>query len=259
MHLSFTAEKPGVVYLRELADQVRRKSLSRCCMTVGSPFQILSFQIPLVNKGISLNRQWYLFGKVCHLLPWKDCQLSVSKATEEKPNAGVCQPGPAGNASAAAGQSKIAHPTCSHCKQAGCRKSTLNFPQVLLANPSCIQDVCAICLQICDVKVLALFLTNKQCCSSILNVRPYRKRPLFLFSMCIISWVAHHLFSHHKASQNCKICLHQKSVMHCTTDLFSTNRKNSLDGNKRDTPLLQFCSDEKHVLSFVRPYTVAYW
>ena len=123
-HFRFTAEKPGVVYLRELVDQeeVAFQMLLQPKLTF--PDHVPSD--PSVNKGIALDRQWYLYEKVLPYCTEETADQVCPQPKEPKPAAGTHQPGPTSNASGAtaAGQAKCVQPTCSHCKQSGHRRTS---------------------------------------------------------------------------------------------------------------------------------------
>ena len=123
-HFRFSADEPGVVHLRELADheEVSFQMLRRRDFA----FPEGEMPEPTENKGIPLDRQWYLFEKVRPYCPEETADLVCPEPAQPKPTGAAHQPGPAGDATAAtaaAGQAKRARPTCSHCKQPGHRKS----------------------------------------------------------------------------------------------------------------------------------------
>ncbi len=72
-HFHFTAEEPGVVYLRELAheDEVAFQMLREPDFI----FPDSEMPEPTVNKGIPLDRQWYLFEKVRPYCPGETADL----------------------------------------------------------------------------------------------------------------------------------------------------------------------------------------
>ncbi len=139
-HFRFSAEEPGVVHLRQLVDQeeVAFQMLRRRNFT----FTTGELPEPTANKGIPLDRQWYLYEKVRPYCPEETADLVCPEPADPKPAAGAAahQPGPAGDATAtaaAAGQAKRARPTCSHCKQAGHRRSNrgvVTCPQLTEGN-----------------------------------------------------------------------------------------------------------------------------
>jgi len=122
-HFYFSADEPGVVHLRELAD--KEEVTFHMLRQPDFAFPLGEMPEPTANKGIPLDRQWYLYEKVRPYCPEETADLVCPKPAEPKPAAAVHQPDPAGDATAASASrpSKRAKPHCSHCKQTGHRKS----------------------------------------------------------------------------------------------------------------------------------------
>ena len=109
-HLCFTAEKPGVVYLRELAHQEEVAFQMLHQPNFSFPDHVLTD--PSINKGIALDRQWYLYEKVRPYCTEETADQVCPQPKEPKPAVGTHQPIPTGNASGAtaAGQAKCVRP-----------------------------------------------------------------------------------------------------------------------------------------------------
>ena len=89
-HFPFTAKKPGVVYLQELADQevVAFQMLRQPKLTF--PDHVLPD--PSINKGMALDRQWYLYEKVHPYCTEETADQVCPQPKELKPAAGTHQP-----------------------------------------------------------------------------------------------------------------------------------------------------------------------
>ena len=109
-HFCFDAAHPGVVYLRKLVD--KEEISFQMLRQPGFSFTVGELPMPTPNKGMPLEKQWYLYEKVRPYCPENTADIVCPEPEDPKSANPQLLPDNAGGADIA--PAKCARPTCLH-------------------------------------------------------------------------------------------------------------------------------------------------
>ena len=90
-HFRFVSSEPGVVYYKRHSDEeeVKFNFLKRTAPWSADPTE---YPVQITPKGLSAERQWYLYDQICEFCPEEDQNITCPEPTVPRPTSRVGTP-----------------------------------------------------------------------------------------------------------------------------------------------------------------------